>query len=210
MRYRFVDGGPPRLARAGRQFVARHGVVDESVLRFLPTFVGDLHAREVLIEGATQMVEGFLSAMAGGRARAYARDLVPRRVAAAVTDDVAHRLFCAASALVARLSGEQAAGSLAEEVLAARLVERAAAALDDQAHAEAWAASDFDGARDALGGVFDLSGDRWVLLMFEPGELPLSDRLRPTASGPSRPWGTFDGWFDTTPGTIKCGYLSTP
>lgn len=123
---------PPRLTRAGSQYLAMKGEVAGEVLRFLPSVVDDLHARRALIDSGAILVDEFRYAILAGRAAEHAAGLVPAAFAGAADEPLALNLFAAAVALMARLSCGVAAGCLAEEIMAVALLNEAAAWLELQ------------------------------------------------------------------------------
>ena len=73
----FEDEDPPTMLKSGRQCLARRGEVAEEVLRFLPTHIDDLNAREALLEGGVALVEQFRDELLQGDAVEHAAQLVP-------------------------------------------------------------------------------------------------------------------------------------
>jgi hypothetical protein len=87
---------PPRLLRAGRQYLASDGNVSAAVLGFLPHTIDNLVARQALLDAGTILVDEFHAALLNGDGVGHARELVPPAFADAVTDSVALDLFAAA------------------------------------------------------------------------------------------------------------------
>jgi hypothetical protein len=158
---------PPVLLRAGRQFLDARGEVPLHVLRFLPSVVDDLHARAALLEAGGVLVEEFREELKEGRGMQHAEGLVPPAFAAAVSEGLALDLFAAAVALMARLAEGSPAGCVAEEVMAVRLLEQAAATLDLRALEDRITEEELRLAVAELNGVYELFGDDDVLAMFE-------------------------------------------
>jgi hypothetical protein len=121
---------PPRLLRAGHQYMAVDGAVSDSVLGFLPRTIDDLHARRALLHGGTILVDEFRGAILQGRAVGHARMLVPDAFIPRVTAEIAIDLFAACVALTTRLSEERPPGCIAEEIMAVTLLDDARAWLD--------------------------------------------------------------------------------
>jgi hypothetical protein len=112
------EGLTPILRDAGRQYLALEGSVDPAVFGFLPLVIDDLHARRALLDAGTIVVDEFRAAVLDGRAVLHAQDLVPEAFAPAITERIAIDLFAASVALMARLSDNEPAGCVAEEVVA--------------------------------------------------------------------------------------------
>ena len=153
------ENGVPILTRAGQQFLAMRGDICLDALHFLPDVIDDLHARAALLEAGTALVEDFRAALLRGRGSRHARELVPPAFAEAVDAQMTFDLFAAAVALMARLSADDPAGCIAEEILAARLIELAERKLREGVDEETISAEDAVAAGDALRGVFDLFED---------------------------------------------------
>jgi hypothetical protein len=193
------SGGVPVLTHAGEQFLAMRGDICLDALFFLPDVIDDLHARAALLEAGGALVEDFRSAMLEGRGPDHARELVPPAFAAAVDAPMMFSLFAAAVALMARLSAGDPAGCVAEEILAARLIELADSRLRAQADAGAISADAAALAGKALGGVFELLEDDRVLILFE---------LESPAEAQERcPDQRLERWFQPFGGTPATGYL---
>jgi hypothetical protein len=107
------EGSSPILLNAGRQYLTRHGDVPTEVLRFLPTVVDDLNAREVLIHAGTILADTFRDRLLNGAGVGHATELVPPAFAQAVDERLALNLFAAAVALMAHLSDGRPAGCVA-------------------------------------------------------------------------------------------------
>lgn len=200
---------PPILARAGSQYLAAKGQVEDEVLHFLPTVIDDLYARQALLRGGTILVDEFHYQVVHGGATEHAAELVPPAFSAAVDDALAINLFAAAVALVARLSCEYPAGCLAEEILAVSLREHASAWIDMEAekgHLEADAAQAANG---ALRGIFQLFEDDDVLALFKMEEP--SDAALAGHSWINHQVGVVDqrleAWFRPFGGVAGTGYL---
>ena len=181
-----VDEGLPAILRtAGLEYSSLLGAVDASVPGFLPHVIDDLHARGALLQGGTILVDEFRCAVLDGTTVAYAQGLLPDAFAPAVSERIAIDLFAASVALMSRLSAEEPAGCVAEEILAVALM----------GEAEAWLHMEVDEgnlspvvartAADELRGLFELFQDDDVLDLFEmrePADAAVAGRRRPTSS----------------------------
>jgi hypothetical protein len=128
-----TDGGlPPLVFPAGRQFIEREAEVERELLVFLPHYISDLNTREALICGGQILIDEFAAAIAADGGVDYAQQLVPLSYEPGIDKRMALRLYAAASALLARLSTEEPAGCLAEEVIALSLISEAHAWLEMQ------------------------------------------------------------------------------
>lgn len=206
------DGLPPILRAAGRQYLSLRGVVDASVLGFLPHVIDDLHARRALLQGGTILVDEFRGAVLDGTTVAHAQGLLPDAFAPAVSERIAIDLFAASVALMSRLSAEEPAGCVAEEILAVALLGEAEAWLQletDQGELSADAART---AADELRGLFELFQDDDVLGLFEmrepadaavAGQTPTNVQLGVVDQ-------RIEAWFQPFGWTSQTGYLSGP
>lgn len=199
-----------RLTRVGTQYLALRGEFDEDALYFLAEWIDDLHARRALLRAGTELVDEFRQATLGGSAVEYAEDLAPPAFAAAVDDRVALDLFAAACVLMSRLSADEAAGCVAEEIVAVGLVRDAAILLEGWCEAGEIQKAATKEAKAALWSIFDLFGDMDVLEMFkmkEPadaaiaGHAPVSQRL-------GRVDQRVEAWFEPFGHVAGTGYLS--
>jgi hypothetical protein len=165
--------GVVTLRRSGEQYLAFDGLVDTTVLRFLPDVIDDLHARRALLCAGTVVVDAFREAIIRGRAVEHARRCVPDAFAPAVTDAMAIDLFAAAVALMARLSDGQPAGCVGEEVIAVELIRQAELWLVQELDEGRLTADAADNAVAELQSLFELFGDCDVidmLSMHEPSD----------------------------------------
>jgi hypothetical protein len=200
---------PPRLTRAGTQYLALKGEIAEEVLRFLPNVIDDLHARKALIEAGGLLVDEFQYQLAAGRAVDHATELVPDAFASAVDEQLAVKLFSAAVALMARLSCGAAAGCLAEEIMAVAVLSEAAAWLELQVDNGELKAEEAEDATGSLNGIFELFEDDDVLDLFEMEEP--ADAALAGHSWINRQAGVVDqrveAWFRPFGGVTATGYL---
>jgi hypothetical protein len=161
---------PPALTRAGSQYLSLKGEVSDETLHFLPKNIDDLYARQALLHGGTILVDEFRYQLMHGKAVFHAQGLVPDAFTEAVDDAMALNLFAAAVALMARLSCDHPAGSLAEEILAVALLDNATVWIDMEADKGNLDTETAQPAMDALRGIFDLFEDDDVLALFEMEE----------------------------------------
>lgn len=161
---------PPILLQAGRQYLARKGEVDRDALFFLPRVIDDLHARSALLHAGTVLVDEFADALVHGRGVEYAAEYVPPAFAHVVDERLAVELFAAAVALIARLASDEAAGCVAEEIAAVRLLEEAGAWLEMNRDDGRISAEQAQAATGELRGIFELFEDDDVLNLFEMKE----------------------------------------
>jgi hypothetical protein len=153
------------LSRSGDQFLALEGLVDPTVLRFLPDVIDNLHARRALLFAGAVVVDAFREAIIHGRAVEHARRCVPDAFAPAVRHSMAINLFAAAVALMVRLSDGQPAGCVGEEVIALELISQAELWLFQEVDDGRLSVDDADHAVAALQSLFELFGDSDVLDM---------------------------------------------
>jgi hypothetical protein len=119
--------------------------------------------------------------------------LVPEPFAAELDERVVLDLYAAAVALLARLSGGEPAGSIAEEIVAVTLVREATAWLELRVHRDELTSERARAATQALDGLWELFQGAEVLELFE-----VSD---PAAVAPVAKWFLPFGW------TAPTGYL---
>jgi hypothetical protein len=201
---------PAILTHAGRQYLALGGRVSEDSLLFLAEVIGDLHAREALLRAGGLLVDEFRHAILLGQAVDHAEELVPVAFRAAVDDRLAVDLFAASVALMARLSSGDAAGCLAEEIIAVALLSEARALLEMRQEEGELDAADVRAAKDALQELFDLFEDSDVQTMFEMEEP--ADAALARHSPISQQLGTADqrleAWFHPFAFAAPTGHLS--
>lgn len=151
---------PPKLLRSGRQYLQLRGEVDPDVVRYLPQFIDDLDARELLRDAGEWVREELSFAVRMGWGRDVLRDrFIPPRFKMEATDELAVRFLDAATSLQTRLSNGQPAGCMAEEILAVRQMERAEFYFDSMVADGECSAEDAAVGKDALEGIFDLFDD---------------------------------------------------
>lgn len=201
---------PARLTRAGRQYLALRGQVDEDAVFFLAEAIDNLHARKALMRAGTILVDEFSESLASGWAVEHAEELVPVAFKATVDDRLAIRLFAATTVLIGRLSSGDAAGCVAEEIVAVALVAEAGDVLDLQCDAGEIEINETKEAKRALWAIFDHFGDVDVLELFkmeEPadaalaGHSPISERL-------GRADQRVEAWFEPFGHVAPTGHLS--
>ncbi len=172
-------GGPPYVPRAGHQFLDSGGRVDDEILRFLPGTIDDLHARAALLTGGSRLVHSFRDAVIAGEAVGFARSAIaPTAFHPALDEALATDLFAAAVALMARLSGENPAGCVAEEIVAVRLVVEAKCDIETARLEGELSDEDAAAAESAVDDLFDLFDDDDVYFLFqmhEPGDAALAE-----------------------------------
>jgi hypothetical protein len=206
------EGLPPVVRRAGRQYLALRGSLDSCALGFLPQVIDDLHARRALLDAGGIVVDEFRQAILEGAGVAHARDLVPDAFGPAITERIAVDLFAASVALVTRLSGDESAGCVAEEIIAVALLDEARVWLQGEVGRGRLAAGTAREAAEGLNGLFELFQDDDVLELFEMREL--ADAAVASQSRRNRQLGVVDqrieAWFRPFGWTTATGYLSEP
>jgi hypothetical protein len=205
-----AEDEPPRLLHAGRQWLARNGEWRPDVLRFLPIYIDDLHARRALIDGGSVLVDEFRYQLLRSHGVEYAREqLVPPAFAEAIDEAIALDLFAATVALMARLSDGSPAGCLAEEVIAVALLEEAQAQLEIAVEEGDMNEEEAEHARSELRGLFELFEDDDVLDLFEMSEP--ADAALAGHDPIKRQLGVVDqrieAWFQPFGGVAPTGYL---
>ncbi len=169
------DDLPPRLTHAGRQYLAAKGTgIRDDALSFLPHHIDDIHARDALLTGGAEIVDEFRETLLDGAGVTYAETLVPPAFEAVVDDKLALNLFAAAVALNARLTVEEPAACVGEELIAVAMIRRAKWLLSARARADAaddpLTREEAVEAKAHLNGVFELFQDDDVLNLFEMDE----------------------------------------
>ncbi|MCW2983435.1 MAG: hypothetical protein JWR63_1005 [Conexibacter sp.] len=171
------QGHVPLLLHAGHQYLVSRGDVGNDVLFYLPSVIDDLHARAALASAANQLTDEFREAVTNGQATSVAHRVVPPAFAGAVNESLAINLFAATVALTCRLGLQEAAGCLAEEIVAVELLTIARGDLEAQLGSGLLSADEAEHARDELRGLFELFEDADVLDlfdMFEPADAALA------------------------------------
>jgi hypothetical protein len=203
------EGLPPILRNAGSQYLAQEGLVRPEVLRFLPTVIDDLFAREALMHAGTTLVDEFRYELLGGTGVDHARSLVPRAFAPTVDERLALDLFAATVALMIRLTDGRTAGCVAEEIMAVGLLEEARGRLEARSERGEITKSETATASNELDGIFELFEDDDVLDMFEMREP--SDAVMAQHDPIKHELGVVDqrieNWFAPFGWTIGTGYL---
>lgn len=200
----------PLLLSAGRQYLARGGQVPYWELRFLARAIDDLLARNALLHAGTIVVDEFRDQILSGDGVQFAAtELVPPGFASAVDERLTLDLYAASVSLMARLSADQPAGCLAEEILAVAVMEEARAWLDVREAGGEISTEEARAAAEELSGLFELFQDDDVLEMFdmkEPADAALAGH-----DPINRQLGVADqrieSWFDPFGWTAPTGYL---
>jgi hypothetical protein len=204
------EGLSARIRRAGRQYLALEGKVDRAVLSFLPRYIEDLNARRALISAGSVFLDEYQGALLGGRGVDFAQGLVPEAFESVVTERLALRFYAAAVALLVRLSDEEPAGCVAEEIVAVRLMQEAEAWLDMEVDEGEIDADEASAAAAEFQNLFELFEDDDVLDLFEMEEP--ADAAVARHSARNRQLGIADqrvqAWFEPFSWTIPTGYLS--
>jgi hypothetical protein len=203
------EGHPPMLLNAGKQYLARRGLVPHEILRFLPRVIDDLYSREALLQAGVTLVDEFRYQLLNGGAVEHAAHLVPPAFAPAINKSLALNLFAAAVALMARLSEGRPAGCVAEEIMAVGLIQNAESWLEIRSDRQELSEAEATAAVGELRGLFELFEDDDVLRMFdmrEPGDAALAGH-----DPISRQAGVVDqrieSWFKPFGWTIPTGYI---
>jgi hypothetical protein len=203
----------PLLLTAGRQYLAREGAVPYWELRFLATTLDDLVARAALLQAGTTVVDEFRDQILSGAGVDYAgRVLVPRAFTSAVDERIALDLYSASVSLMTRLSADQPAGCVAEEIIAVALISEAKAWIDMlESHGQI-SPEQARCAAEELTELFELFQDDDVLRMFEMAEP--ADAAVVRHDPVNRQLGVVDqrieSWFVPFSWTAPTGYLSDP
>ena len=202
------DGESPMLLHPGRQYLDRKGDVSGAILSFLSDEVSDLNTREALLAAGSFVVDDFAEAVERGSAVAHTQEIIPPAFVSVVDEAMAIRLFAAASALMARLSCGQAAGCLAEEIIAVGLISEAKIWIEDMMDLEPL---ERENAVSQLTGVFELFQDDDVLNLFamqEPADAAVAGHNRINLQlgiADQRP----EAWFRPFGGVSPTGHLNS-
>jgi hypothetical protein len=160
----------PLITRAGRQYLARRGVIAPEILAYLP-IIDDLHGRQAVCDASSILVDEFRYQVLAGTAPEHARELVPPAFRQAVDEQLALNLFAAAVALTVRLAHGHAPGCVAEEVLALELIELATGQLETAVERRQLTENEgHEAARAIASGIFELCEDDDVLEMSDMRE----------------------------------------
>lgn len=201
----------PLLMHAGEQYLARQGEVPNDVVRYLPSWIDDLHAREAMLTASDLLIDELREAFAVGDGVEYVRAWIPAAFVPAIDQREALRLYTAAAAIVVRLATGRAAACVAEEVMAAVLIEHAEAHLELLHDNGTLSADDLKHAVSELRGVFELFQDDDVLRLFEMREpsdaaLDQHDEITYQIGVVDQ---RYEAWFDAFGGEIATGHLRT-
>jgi hypothetical protein len=184
-------------------------VFDDDALGFLPRTIDDLFARRALLCGGSVLVATFRGDLIAGKGVEHPREMVPPAFDRAVDEGMARNLFAAAVSLMTRLSTEQPAGCVAEEVIAVSLIKEARAWLELEADSGELSARTAAAAIDVLPDLFALLEDDDVLRMFdmrEPADAALDGVRTPHCRSVS-PISDWRAWFIPFGGVAPTGYL---
>ena len=201
----------PLLLKAGRQYLARDGAVSYWELRFLATTIDDLAARTALLHAGTIVVDEFRDQILSGNAVDYAANvLVPPAFASAVDDRMALDLYAASVSVISRLSADQPAACVAEEIAAVALISEAKAWLEMLESDGEISHEDARAAAEELTGLFELFQDDDVLGIFEmeePADAALAghDPINQQLGVADQRIGS---WFDPFSWAAPTGYLA--
>lgn len=206
----FDDGIPMEVTRAGEQYLRIEGNVERDALVFLPRTIGDLYARVALLAAGTVMVDEFRYQVLTDTGQDWvAQEIVPLAFESAVDELLAMNLFAAAVALMARLSADEPAGCLAEELVAVHLISQAEGQLEMDNQRGIMTDKELTIAKAELNCLFDLFGDDDVRDLFKYSEP--SDAAVAGHSPEHHQLGVVDqrieAWFKPFGGVIGTGYL---
>lgn len=191
-----------RVAEQGRvevevgieQFVADPDQFNEDVLRFLPETIRNLWSRKALLRAGTEMVGELRATLERDDGLEPFRVLLPGPLKDQLDRLMAINLFAAAVALMTNLSRNAPASSVAEEISAVNLAERAQGILERWQVEGLLSPASASTAASGLGSLFSLFDDdpqtmlsgeesgsiadrEWI---FRPvGEVPVTGYLRP-------------------------------
>jgi hypothetical protein len=203
----------PLLLRAGRQYLARDGAVSYWELRFLARTIDDLLARKALLRAGTAVVGEFRDRILSGKGLHYAADeMVPPAFAPAVDERLALDLYAASVSLMARLSADQPAACVAEEIVAVAVMDQAKVWLEMAEADEEVSTEETQAAAEAMNDLFDLFQDDDVLDMFEmeepadaalAGHDPINQQLAVVDQ-------RVESWFRPFGWAAPTGYLAEP
>jgi hypothetical protein len=201
-------GHVPVLLHAGHQYMAAGGDVTDEVLFYLPSVIDDLHARGALASAGSQLTDEFREAIIDGHAMSVAHRLVPSAFAGALDQSLVINLFAATVALTSRLGLQEAAGCLAEEIVAVELLSIARGELDAQLTSGLMSTDEAKHARDELRGLFELFEDDDVLDLFrmlEPADAALAGH-DPVSQQLGKVDQRLEAWFRPFGGVNASGY----
>jgi hypothetical protein len=204
-----LEGQSPLLLTAGRQYLDRDGAVDEEALGFLALVIDDLAARRALLLGGRALVESFRAAVIEGRTLEHAQALVPPAFAPAIGPEDALDLFACAVALMARLSSDEPAGCVGEEIVAVGLLDEARGWLESERDVGALGEDETDNALNELRALFDLFSDDDVLELFtmrEPSDAAVAGH-RSDAESRGVVDQRLEAWFTAFEGVPVTGHL---
>jgi hypothetical protein len=189
---------PPLLRHAGREFLARRGMLaDEATLAFLPWIVDNLDVRRALLCAGAKLTGDLRDAVLDGDAVEHVRGLIGDRGGEAVNERVALAFYAALVALTTRLGYHDPPACAAEGMLMVALVDAAVAWLRVEADAGVLDAEELAAAIAELDAL-----------------LPKLVQLAPFAAGehggPRDEPGRHQSWFVPFAGAPGTTYLAGP
>ena len=208
-----APGAAPVLRHAGRQYLARSGAVPRWQLHFLGGTIDDLDARAALLRAGTIVIDEFRAQLLSGNGVQYAaHEIVPPAFAQAVSERIALDLYAAAVALMARLSADEPAGCVAEEIVAVSVIQEAQGWLEDLEAGGGLDAEQAQAASAEMNELFALFQDDDVLDLFamaEPADaaLALHDPVKQQLGFVDQ---RVQSWFEPFGWTAPTGYLDEP
>ncbi|MBJ7457548.1 MAG: hypothetical protein JHD02_00020 [Thermoleophilaceae bacterium] len=197
------------LSDAGSQFLTEPSRFPDSVLGFMGQTVFDLHARSALVRAGREFAQEYQEQLGSGRGAEYVKGLLPEGFAVVADEQMAAALFGSLTALLARLSSNEPAACIAEEIVAVTLLERASDALASDKQAGVISEQESWNALEELGGIWMLFGDDDVLELFgmrEPADAAIELR-RSLEERESRIDKRVEAWFDVMQGAVPTGLL---
>ncbi|MCW3008285.1 MAG: hypothetical protein JWP17_2911 [Solirubrobacterales bacterium] len=204
-----LESQPPLLLTAGRQYLERGGVIDDEALAFLALVIDDLAARRALLIGGRVLVADFREAVSEGRTLEHAQALVPPAFAPAIGEGDALDLFACSIALMARLSADEPAACVGEEIVAVGLLDEARSWIEAERDRDALTEDEADNATNELRALFDLFSDDDVLELFtmrEPSDAAVAGH-RPDAAARGIVDQRLEAWFVAFGGVAVTGHL---
>lgn len=201
--------GPPMLTKAGQQYIEREGQVGLGVLQYLPRYMPNLKSREAMIEASSRLLQQYGQAIAEGKGEKYTQNILPPAFRPAVSPGLSARMYAAAAASITRLSDQEPAGCVAEEVVAARIMQQAAELIEQEVTQGVSEAQEAEEAIEGLGGIFSLFQDSQVLELFEmaePADAALS-AAQTEKAGSDQADQRLEAWFRPLWGKAAGGHL---
>ena len=166
-----------------------------------------------MLRAGTIVVDEFRDRILSGQGPQYAADeLVPPAFARAVDERLTLDLYAASVSLMARLSTDQPAGCVAEEIVAVAVMDQAKAWLEMREADEEVSTGEAQAAAEAMNDLFELFQDDDVLDMFEmeepsdaalAGHDPINQQLAVVDQ-------RVESWFRPFGWAAPTGYLAEP